>query len=182
VAADSGRQVVWDPLVRIGHWAVVTGVALAWLTREGWRETHEWTGYAVLLCVAVRIAWGFAGPRYARFGQFVRSPAATLRYALDVLGRREPRHLGHNPLGGWMIVALLATVAATCATGWLYTTDRYWGEEWLANLHGALTDCLLVLAAVHVTGVAAASWRHRENLVAAMVSGRKRPPAPGDVD
>jgi len=172
---------VWDPLVRVGHWALAAGVALAWLTREGWRETHEWIGYATLALVALRVAWGLAGPRYARFGQFVRSPAATLRYAGEALRGGEPRYLGHNPLGGWMILALLAAVAATGFTGWLYTTEKYWGEEWLGNLHGRLTDLLLALAGLHILGVVVASWRHRENLVAAMVHGRKRPPAGGDV-
>jgi cytochrome b len=182
VAAESrANHEVWDPLVRVGHWALAVGVLLAWLTREGWRETHEWIGYATLVLVALRVAWGLAGPRYARFRQFVRSPGATLRYAAEALKGREPRHLGHNPLGGWMIVALLVTVAATGFTGWLYTTDKYWGEEWLANLHGSLTDLLLALAALHLAGVATASWRHRENLVAAMLHGRKRPPAGGDV-
>jgi len=171
----------WDPLVRIGHWALVAGVALAWLTREGWRESHEWIGYATLALVTLRVAWGLAGPRYARFGQFVRSPAATLRYAGEVLRREEPRYLGHNPLGGWMVLALLAAVAATGFTGWLYTTDAYWGEEWLGNLHDALAEVLLVLAALHVSGVVMASRRHGENLVAAMLHGRKRPPSRGDV-
>jgi cytochrome b len=175
------RTAVWDPLIRIGHWTLVAGVAFAWLTREGAREAHEWIGYATLALVALRVAWGLAGPRYARFAQFVRSPRATLRYAGQALKRAEPRHIGHNPLGGWMIVALLAAVAATCFTGWLYTTDAYWGEEWLANLHGGLTDLLLVLAALHVLGVVAASWRHRENLVGAMLHGLKRPPSGDDV-
>jgi cytochrome b len=182
MAADPGAGTkVWDPFVRIGHWALAGGVALAWLTREGWRETHEWIGYATLALVALRVAWGLAGSRYARFSQFVRSPAATLRYAGEVLRRSEPRHLGHNPLGGWMIVALLATVAATGFTGWLYTTDAFWGVEWLADLHGRLTDLLLALAALHVLGVVLASRRHRENLVAAMLHGRKRPPSGSDV-
>ena len=172
---------VWDPLVRAGHWALAAGVVLAWLTREGWRETHEWIGYATLALVALRVAWGLAGRRYARFRQFVRSPAATLRYAGEVLRREESRYLGHNPLGGWMILTLLAVVAATGFTGWLYTTDAYWGVEWLGNLHGSLTDLLLVLAALHVLGVGVASRRHRENLVAAMLHGRKRAPSDGDV-
>lgn len=182
MAADSRADYdVWDPLVRIGHWALVAGVVVAWLTRHGWRETHEWIGYATLLLVALRVAWGWVGPRYARFRQFVRSPAVTLRYAGEALARKEPRYLGHNPLGGWMILALLAAVTATGLTGWLYTTDAYWGVEWLGNVHESLSDLLFALAGLHILGVLTASRRHRENLIAAMLHGRKRPSAHDDV-
>lgn len=173
---------VWDRLVRISHWALAATVAAAWLTHEGGGKWHEWLGYASLALVAVRVCWGFAGPRRARFASFVRGPAATIVYARSFLARREPRYVGHNPLGGWMIVALIATVAAADLTGWLYTTDRFWGVEWVEELHGTVSDMLLVLIALHLAGVAAASWRHRENLPAAMLHGRKRSPAAGDVD
>ena len=172
---------VWDPLVRIGHWTLAVGVAAAWLTKEGWGRWHEWIGYATLALVAFRIAWGFAGPRYAQFSQFVRAPAATLAYAARVLGGNEPRYVGHNPLGGWMIVALLASVTATGVTGWLYTTDRFWGVEWMEDLHEACSNAVLALVALHITGVIAASLRHRENLVAAMFHGRKREAQGDDV-
>jgi cytochrome b len=175
------RVPVWDALVRIGHWALVAGVIAAWLTTEGWREVHEAIGYAVLVVVAVRVAWGFTGPRYARFSQFLRGVPHTLRYARLFISRSEPRHIGHNPLGGWMIVALLATVLLACLSGWLYTTDRYWGVEWVEELHEALAIGVLVLAAVHVLGVIAASVRHREDLVGPMIHGSKRAPRDGDI-
>lgn len=165
---------VWDGLVRAGHWLLVASVAGAWLTREGGGRTHELIGYGSLAVLAVRLLWGFAGTRHARFADFVRGPATTLRYAVLVLHAREPRYLGHNPLGAWMILALVALVTATGASGWLYTTDRYWGVEWVERLHSVLADALLVLVALHVAGVLLASHRHRENLIAAMVHGRKR--------
>lgn len=169
---------VWDPFVRVAHWLLVASVATAWLTREA---LHEWLGYAALGIVALRVAWGGIGPHYARFRQFVRGPAATLAYARAFAARTEPRHLGHNPLGGWMIIALLATVALTCASGWLSTTDRFWGVAWVQDTHEFLADALVALAALHVAGVIHASLRHRENLPGAMVTGRKLPARPGDV-
>ena len=165
---------VWDPLVRIGHWCLVASVAAAWFTREGYGVWHERIGYAALAIVCIRVVWGFAGPHYARFKEFVRTPAATLDYARRVATASEPRHLGHNPLGGWMIVLLFAVIALVGLSGWLYTTDQYWGVAWVGELHETLTHALLVLAALHVGGVALASYRHRENLVAAMLHGRKR--------
>ncbi len=171
---------VWDPVLRLCHWALALAVLAAWLTRHGAGLWHEWIGYAAGAVVATRILWGFAGPGPARFSAFLRSPRATLRYARLALRREEPRHLAHNPLGGWMAAALLATAALTVATGALYATDRYWGEQWLEELHGASADALLGLAAAHLLGVAYTSLRHRENLVAAMLHGRKRPERPGD--
>lgn len=168
------RIAVWDPLVRIGHWGLVACVAFAWLTRTGGHDWHERLGYGALAIVALRVVWGFIGPRSARFSAFVHSPVSTLAYAWLMLAAREPRHVGHNPLGGWMILALLFTVAAVGLSGWLYTTDTYWGVEWVADLHEALSDLLLGLIALHLAGVALASYRHRENLVAAMLHGRKR--------
>ena len=172
---------VWDPLVRIAHWTLVGCIITAWFTRHGGGRVHEWAGYAVLAIVALRIVWGFTGPHYARFAQFVRAPTATLRYGRQVLIRQEPRHIGHNPLGAWMIVALLVTALLTAASGWLYTTDRYWGIEWVEQTHLWLTYLLFTLAALHITGAIVESLRHRENLIASMMHGNKRADGPGDV-
>jgi cytochrome b len=177
---DDGKPAVkvWDPLVRIGHWTLVAATVGAWLTHGKW---HEWLGYAVLAVVAVRIVWGFVGASYARFAQFVPPPAATLGYGKQVLAGHEPRHIGHNPLGGWMIVMLLTTITGICITGWLYTTDKFWGIAWVEDLHTGLTNVLIALVALHIAGVIFSSLRHGENLVAAMVHGRKRAPRDGDI-
>jgi cytochrome b len=176
---------VWDRFVRVAHWTLVTCVLAAWATGEvkikSLEALHEWLGYAALAVIALRLAWGLVGSRYARFSQFVAAPARTLAYARAIVGRAEPRYLGHNPLGGWMIVALLATAAAASVTGWLSITDRYWGVAWIEEAHEALSNALIGLAVLHVAGVIYTSVRHRENLVAAMWTGMKRPPAGGDV-
>lgn len=164
---------VWDPLVRVGHWLLVLSILFAWLTRHRPGPWHEWIGYASLAIVAVRLVWGWRGTQHARFIDFVRGPRATLAYARAFLERREVRMLGHNPLGGWMVLALLATVAAVGVSGWLYTTDRFWGVEWLEKVHSRLTDLLWTLIGLHVAGVLYTSFRHRENLVGAVLHGRK---------
>lgn len=173
--APAGRTVrVWDPLVRIGHWTLALAVAVAWLTHEGPAFVHDNAGYLALAIVALRTVWGFVGPERARFADFVRGPRATLAYARAFLEGRAPRHLGHNPLGGWMILVLLATVALTGLSGWLLTTDAFWGSEPVERVHDLAADLLLLLIPLHVVGVILASLRFRENLVLAMFTGRKR--------
>jgi cytochrome b len=170
---------VWDVAVRVLHWSLVLSVATAWLTRHSRGEWHEWLGYAALAVVAARVAWGFLGSRHARFDDFVRPPRATAAYARAMLAGREARFVGHNPLGGWMVVALLTLVSLVGFTGWLYTTDRYWGVEWVEDVHETLSNILFTFVALHIAGVVFTSFRHRENLVAAMLHGRKRPEESG---
>lgn len=174
-AATAATVVVWSPWIRLFHWSLVATIFVAWLTREGAGLVHDTAGYTALGLVGARVALGvFGRSEYARFTSFVRSPRETWAYARDLAAMREERYLGHNPLGGWMIVALVATVVVVGASGWLYTTDAYWGVAWVGDLHDLSADVLLWLIALHLLGVLFTSWRHRENLVGAMVRGRKR--------
>jgi len=175
------RVAVWDPLVRVFHWALAISIAVAWFTSEHPKGLHQWAGYTAGALIAVRLVWGFIAPGHARFADFVRRPGAILQYLAEIWRGRERRYLGHNPAGGAMIVALLSAVAAQVTTGWLQTTDAFWGVEWMEDLHGALAKLILLLIALHLIGVLVASLRHRENLPAAMLTGRKRGPQGDDV-
>lgn len=172
--AAAGMVRVWDPLVRVFHWLLVLSFFGAWWLGEDGGSLHQALGYTVLGLVALRLLWGVVGSRHARFAEFVPSPRRLARYAGDVVARREARHLGHNPAGGAMIVLLLAALAAIGITGWLQTTDRFWGSELLEEVHETLANGTLVLIGLHVAGVLYSSLRHRENLVLAMFTGRKR--------
>jgi cytochrome b len=176
---------VWDRLVRVLHWTLVASVTLGWLSTIALLSaigfTHQGAGYVALAVVLVRIAWGFGTSRYARFAQFVRGPRATLAYTRAVAARREPRHLGHNPLGAWMVLALMGCVIGLALTGWLYTTDRFFGDETVDVIHQVLAWALLVLIGMHLAGVIFTSLRHRENLVRAMFDGKKSAPRDDDI-
>lgn len=173
-AIEAGREVrVWDPLVRVLHWSLVVAVALAWVTAEELERAHEVIGYLVLAIVAVRLVWGFVGSRHARFSDFVRPPREVLAHARAVLEGTAPRHLGHNPIGGWMILALLAALLATAGTGWLAQEIGGRLGHLFEEVHEAAANGLLVLIGLHVLGVLAESWRAGENLVRAMITGRK---------
>lgn len=172
---------VWDPFVRAFHWTLVLGFAVAWLSAEGSERLHTWAGCLVGLLVLARIAWGFVGPDYARFSQFVRPPGFVALYLRSLASGSEKRFIGHNPAGGAMILVMLASLAATAATGWMLTTDAFWGSVAIQRLHSVLAHGVLLLIVVHLAGVALASVRHGENLVKAMAVGVKRAPGPGDV-
>ncbi len=118
-AGSPGKVRVWDPLVRVFHWALVAAFATAWLTAEEVQPVHEFAGYTVAGLVAFRLVWGLVGGRYARFARFVKGPRETLAYLGDMVRGKERRYLGHNPAGAAMIVALLVTLAGTAFTGWL---------------------------------------------------------------
>ena len=172
---------VWDPLLRVLHWMLVAGVVAGWVTTVALGGWHETLGYVAAGAAVARVAWGFAGPRHARFASFLRGPRATARYAAEVVAGRERRHLGHNPLGGWMAVALLGAVVGLALSGWLYRTERFWGDETVERVHVALAWLVVGLGALHVGGVVLESLRHGENLVRAMVDGQKRDASPNDV-
>jgi len=190
---------VWDPFVRVAHWVVVAAFLLAYLTGGEPRVVHTFAGYTLVIYVALRVVWGFVGPPHARFSNFVSSPARAARYLVDLLRGRSARHIGHSPAGGLMIVFLLLALAATTTAGMtLYALHDGAGPlagivasatplglaeepeagedprvEFWEEIHELLANVTLLLVLLHVVGVITASIAHRENLVRAMITGRK---------
>jgi len=167
------RTLVWDAPVRVFHWLTVASFAGAWITAESerWRLIHVTLGYTVAGLVVFRILWGLIGTRHARFSSFVRGPRAAADYLGSLLRGRPERHAGHNPAGALAIVALLGLALAVVASGWATYNDRFGG--WIEEAHEALATGMLAVVGVHVAGVLLGSWLHRENLVGAMITGRK---------
>ena len=179
--ATTTRVPVWGWAVRAGHWLLAGSVLTGLLLHEG-GAWHEGLGYAALAVALARLAAGWlARAPQLRFSHFVRGWRTTVAYARALRHGREPRHLGHNPLGGWMVLALLGDVLLAGGSGALYATDAFWGDPVLSAIHQAAGWGLAVLAPLHVAGVLLTSRLQRENLVLAMLSGRKRAPAAGDV-
>jgi cytochrome b len=181
-AAHLAEVRVWPLAVRCGHWALALCIIGSLLLHEG-GAVHENLGYGALALALWRgvLGWSSRWP-HLRFAGFVHGPAATWAYARALFRRSEPRHLGHNPLGGWMIAALLLAALAAAGSGALYTTDRYWGDETVYTIHLVAGWCFALLVPLHVGGVLLTSWLQRENLLRAMFTGRKRVAEPGDVD
>lgn len=175
VSETPGREIlVWDAPVRVFHWLMVASFAGAYLTAESerWRLLHVTLGYTMMGLVVFRILWGLLGTRHARFASFVRGPKAVARYAGSLLRGRPEHHAGHNPAGALAIVALLVLTLAVTAAGW--ATYNEIGGEWLEELHEAAANIMLAIVGIHVGAVFLSSWLHGENLVRAMISGRKR--------
>lgn len=165
---------VWDPFVRVFHWSLASLFMFAFATGDEWDKPHEAAGYAIAGLVGLRVIWGFIGPRHARFSDFVRRPGEVISFLRDTIRLRAPRYLGHNPAGGAMVIALLLAISAISLTGYMMTTDTFWGVGWVEDMHEVSAYATLGLIALHVAGVIAASSEHSENLVRAMFTGRKR--------
>jgi cytochrome b len=173
---------VWDALVRVFHWTVAGGV-IANLTflREA-KDAHITVGYVVLAALAVRLVWGLFARGHARFASFIPGPSRLLAYASAMLGRREPRYLGHNPAGAAMIVLLLVLIAVVGTSGWMMGLDAFWGVAWVEQLHETAANVLIGAVVLHVIGAIFESVRHHENLPLAMITGYKRAATGTDID
>jgi len=183
---------VWDLPLRVFHWALVLLFAVAYLSgsRPGYYEVHKASGYAILGLLVFRLIWGFIGPVPARFASFVKGPAAAFGHLKELLQRRHRPLPGHNPLGGWAVVAILALMAVQSVSGLFATTFDYEGplarllsdagQDMMAGLHAFTMNLLLAVLAVHLVGIAVTSLLCRENLVASIIPGRKQLPV-GDL-
>jgi cytochrome b len=167
------KVLVWDAPVRVFHWLMVLSFAGAYITAESerWRLVHVTLGYTMAGLVAFRIAWGLVGTRHARFTSFVRGPSAIVGYLRGMVRGRPEHHAGHNPAGALAIVALLGLAAIVTAAGW--GTFNEVGGEWIKELHEGAANVMLAIVGVHVAGVLIGSWMHRDNLIGAMLTGRK---------
>jgi cytochrome b len=164
---------VWDILLRVFHWSLVSAFAIAYLFEAG-TTLHFAAGYTVAGLLVFRLLWGLVGSKHARFANFVKGPTTTLRYLRDIGQRRAARTLGHNPAGAAMIIALIVMLALTAGSGILMTQDAWWGYQPLEDFHKIIASVTVGLIGLHVLGVIIASLEHRENLVLAMITGRKR--------
>ncbi len=176
---------VWDPLIRIFHWSLVLTFFIAFLTEDDWMDLHVQAGYAISLLIAFRLVWGIIGTRQSRFLTFIKPPSEVLSYARQMLSLRVPHYLGHNPLAAVMVIALLCSLMLVAFTGMVIIAGEnqgplagtflaYWGGEWMEEIHEFFANFTLLLVIAHVSGVLVSSLLEGENLVKAMITGRKK--------
>jgi cytochrome b len=182
---------VWDLPTRLFHWLLVLAVAIGAVTGffgpEWLLGLHVWSGYGLAVLILFRLVWAFLGSEYSRVSRFAFPPRAVIGHLRDLLAGRAAHSIGHNPAGSAMIFALAGLLTTVVATG-LMALGGQEKQGMLAGLvpysvghaakevHEVLTVLLLVLVGLHVAGVAMESLRGPWNLVAAMITGRKRLP------
>jgi len=188
------RIKVWDIVVRSFHWCLVVFFGLCYLTGDEFDLLHAYLGYGILILLGIRIIWGLIGTKYARFTDFIYGWKSVREYFKGLMTWRPRAYLGHNPVGGWMVVLLLLLMLFTCWTGLEAYGEQGYGpfaqkfsgapdahesgkrddaNELWSELHEVLADITLFLVIVHIVGVIVSSLLHRENLVRAMWTGYK---------
>ena len=184
----------WDLPVRIFHWAlmllVISQIVTAWIGGNA-MQFHAFGGYAILTLVGFRILWGFVGGTYARFRDFVRGPGTMIRYAKSILKSPHTPHRGHNPLGGWSVLAMLGSLLVQASSG-LFANDDVMMEGPLAKhvsdhaseiataIHDVNAAVLLTLIAIHIAAVLFYLLAKKENLIAPMITGHKQSVMPDE--
>lgn len=182
---NKGNKVlVWDILVRVFHWSLVLFFAIAYLTEDDWIKIHSYAGYTIFFLLVFRLLWGVIGTKYARFSDFLATPKEAIKYLSEELKGDAKHYLGHNPAGAVMIVALIVSIFFTVISGVIiFAIEGHgplalafftsWSGELLEEVHELAANFTLLLIFLHVGGVIFSSFLQEENLVKAMVTGRK---------
>lgn len=170
------KEYVWDPMVRLFHWSFVILFASNALVVDKDSDLRQWVGYGVFALVAFRLVWGFVGSRYACFASFPPSMNQSIDQLADMAMGRTHIHLGHTPFGALMIYNLLLTLLVLTGSGYLMTTDAFWGVQWPETVHKASLRWAEFSAILHILAVLFESLRTKVNLPRAMVTGYRSVP------
>ena len=180
------RAKLWDGPTRIVHWALVILIGFAWwCVKANQTEWHLWAGYGILGLIIFRLIWGFSGSASARFTSFVKGPSATLVYAKTLSKRSAVDMPGHNPLGGWSVVAILAAILTQAVTG-LFSVDvdglesgplsdrvSFEAGRLFSKWHDLSFTAIKVLVVLHLSAIAFYALYKRANLITPMITGYK---------
>lgn len=178
------RAKLWDGPTRIVHWALVILIGFAWWSvKANQTEWHLWAGYGILGLIVFRLIWGFVGSSSARFTTFVKGPAKTLAYAKTLSKRSVTDMAGHNPLGGWSVVAILAAIISQVVTG-LFSVDvdglesgplsdrvSFETGRLFAKWHHLSFTAIKLLVVLHLTAIVFYALYKRTNLIVPMITG-----------
>lgn len=167
---------LWDLPTRLLHWLVAGGILCNFFILEPGDPAHRWVGYGVTCVVLGRWVWGFFGNRAARFSSWPLSRPELRAFTKNLFAASHPDYPGHNPGGALAYFMIWLTIAALALSGWMMGLDRFWGEEWLENVHAACSRLLQFLVVMHLLGLAHDSLRFRRHTWLGMITGYRRKP------
>jgi cytochrome b len=181
----TGTINVWDPLIRVFHWSLVATFFLAFITEDDWLDLHVTAGYTVAMLIGFRLLWGLIGTRYARFSQFVKSPSTVFQHLKEIMTFNVPHYVGHNPAAAAMIISLIISIIMVSITGMAIIASAGQGPlagtfvagvnaEWMEDVHEFFANFTMLLVVLHVAGVVVSSFLENDNLIKAMITGRKK--------
>ena len=178
---------VWDIPVRLFHWSLATSILMSFITAQIGGNAMEWhkrIGYFVIGLILFRVVWGFVGSYHARFKNFVYAPATVINYAKNLFKKDSAHYVGHNPMGGLSVVALIASVGLQTVTG-LFSNDDILLEgpyasmvskafsDQMTRLHQLNSDLILILVGLHLSAIVFYAMFKKEQLIEAMLTGKK---------
>ena len=184
---------IWDISTRLFHWLLVISIFLCWFSMENrWLTVHKMTGYFILFLIGYRLIWGFLGSKTARFSDFITWPWHAIRYLIKSFNQHDDYHNGHNPAGGWMVVTFLMVIVLQIMSGLFANDDVGFSgplADWVlketsdlsTQLHIVLFDFLLIFIWLHLVVVFFYVMVKKQNLVKAMVTGKKPKAQTADV-
>jgi len=181
------KRLVWDLPLRLFHWLFALSIFASWATAKAgfdWMQWHFYLGYWMIGLLVFRILWGFFGPRYARFGSFIRKPSAVWLYLKGMANRASAPSIGHNPVGGLMVIVMILLVAVQVTTGLFTTDDVVWAGPYnpavskstaslLSTVHNINFNLVLTAIGLHITAILFYAFYKKQNLVIPMLTGHK---------
>lgn len=192
------KRRIWGLPIRVFHILLIILLSISWYTAKNMHvftfgpqsgpsqfDLHRWSGYAVLTLVLARIIWGLFGSTTARFAHFLKGPKGIAAYASKLFGDAYSPSVGHNPIGGWSVVLMLALLLGQTITGLLSSEDTFGLEGpldhlvstptsyWLAGIHETIFDTLLVVLGLHIGAAFFYLLVKKDNLIVPMITGRK---------
>jgi cytochrome b len=172
---------LWDPVVRLFHWSLALAFFANYFFTEEGEDWHRWLGYYACGWLAVRFVWGFTVSGPASWRALWPSVGGLKSHLLSLRRGEVHRHLGHSPLGALVMIAMMLAMLGLGISGYMMEEiDRFWGEDWVEDLHESIANVLAALVCLHILAAVIESIRLRENLPLSMITGKRRQPGPGD--
>lgn len=183
----SKAHLIWDLPLRLFHWSFASSILLLWLTSELGSDYIDWhitLGYCVLTLTIFRIAWGFFGPKHAKFSHFLPTPTEIVSYLKQQNTPQAKVYAGHNPIGSLMVIAMLILVLIQAVSG-LFVDDQVFSsgpyfnaagdtvDKLMSTVHHTMFDFILLAIALHIAAIIFYKTVKKQNLVKAMFTGKK---------